>query len=242
MAAVLQIKDLKYTWPGQSTPTLDIDFLEIEAGEKVFLQGPSGSGKSTLLNLVGGVLSPQAGTIQILNQELTALSSSGRDKFRGDHLGFIFQMFNLLPYFSAVENVVLPCEFSQIKSDRVLASSGSYEEEARRLLSELKLDAKELSNKKVTELSVGQQQRVATARALMGRPDLIIADEPTSALDTNIRDSFIDLLFNECKEVGTTLLFVSHDQTLGKHFDRTLSLMELNKARASAQIEKEFSL
>lgn len=239
MVKALQIKDLKFFWPKTKRPTLEIENFEINRGERVFLQGPSGSGKSTLLNLIGGVLSPQQGQIQLLDTDLTKLSAGERDQFRGDHMGFIFQMFNLLPYFSAVENVVLPCEFSKYKSRRVLEHSKSLKDEAIRLLSELKLNPKFLTGKDVTQLSVGQQQRVATARALMGRPEFIVADEPTSALDSNIRDSFIKLLFEECKKFETTLIFVSHDLELGKVFDRIVSLKEINQAPPSYQEEEE---
>lgn len=233
MQPILKIEQLKFAWPGSQSPLLDIDSFQVNSGERVFLHGPSGSGKSTLLNLIGGVLVPQQGNIEILGTQLTGLSTPARDRFRGDHMGFIFQMFNLLPYFSAVENVVLPCEFSDYKSKRVLQQSDSLSAEAARLLSELKLDEKILAGKTVTQLSVGQQQRVATARALMGRPELIIADEPTSALDANIRNSFLKLLFEECKQFGTTLIFVSHDQAIGEKFDRTISLKEINRAASS---------
>ena len=239
MKTLLHISNLNFGWPGTKKPLLDIENFQVQSGERVFLQGPSGSGKSTLLNLIGGVLLPQEGQIEILNTQLTSLSSQKRDQFRGDHMGFIFQMFNLLPYFSAVENVMLPCEFSTYKFNNVLKHTNSLADEAHRLLSELKLDAKVLAGKNVTQLSVGQQQRVATARALMGRPELIVADEPTSALDANIRDRFLKLLFEECKKFGTTLIFVSHDQELGQKFDRIISLKEINQAAPSDQEERE---
>ena len=242
MSSILKINNLTFSWPGSDKPLLEIESFDVKKGERVFLQGPSGSGKSTLLNLFGGVLEPQQGSIEILNTELTKMSAVSRDQFRGDHMGFIFQMFNLLPYLSAVENVILPCEFSKYKQDRVLEQSSSLVEEAKRLLLELKLDPDVLTDKKVTQLSVGQQQRVATARALMGRPEIIIADEPTSALDSNIRNSFIKLLFNECEKYGTTLVFVSHDEFLGKQFDRIVSLKEINTASPSDQQEQEIKL
>ena len=138
--------------------------------------------------------------------------------------------------------MTLPCEFSKHKCNKVLQHGHSLTEEANRLLTELKLDPEVLTNKPVTQLSVGQQQRVATARALMGRPDLIIADEPTSALDSNIRSSFIKLLFEECQQFGTTLIFVSHDEGLGQKFDRIISLKEINKATPSEQEETEFEV
>ena len=238
MSNLLAIENLVFSWPGSHIPLLDIESFSVKAGERVFLQGPSGSGKSTLLNLIGGVLTPQSGKITVLDKDLTEMTALERDTFRGDYMGFIFQMFNLLPYFSASENVQLACEFSNLKRQNVIEKASSLDKEAERLLSVLKLDPKVLATKNVTQLSVGQQQRVATARALMGRPKLIIADEPTSALDSNIRNSFIKLLFSECKKFGTTLIFVSHDEVLGQNFDRIISLTEINNATPSEQQEK----
>ena len=242
MTRLLNVENLVFSWPGADKPLLEIESFAVNQGERIFLQGPSGSGKSTLLNLIGGVLLPQSGTIEVLGQDLVSLSSLARDKFRGDHMGFIFQMFNLLPYFSAIENVTLPCEFSNQKLNNVRANAESLHAEASRLLTELKLEPSLIQHKNVTQLSVGQQQRVATARALMGRPELIIADEPTSALDSDIRDSFIKLLFNECQQAGATLIFVSHDSVLGEQFDRVVSLNEINNAAPSEQQEREIVL
>ena len=214
---------------------LDIGNFEVEPGEKVFLCGPSGSGKSTLLNLIGGVLSPVSGIVSILDENLADLSSIKRDRLRGDRLGFIFQMFNLIPYLSVVENVVLPCRFSEFKKKRILEAGLTIEQEAERLLSHLRIDVDTVKDRPVTELSVGQQQRVATARALMGRPALIIADEPTSALDADTRNAFLGLLFGECQSSGSTVLFVSHDAELGKRFDRALYLNDLNRASTPSE-------
>ena len=225
----MKISELIFSWKPNEAPLLDISYFEVEPGEKVFLCGPSGSGKSTLLNLIGGVLSPVSGTLSILDENLATLSSMKRDRLRGDRLGFIFQIFNLIPYLSVVENVVLPCRFSELKKRRILEAGSTLEQEAERLLSHLRIDVDAVKNRPVTELSVGQQQRVATARALMGMPALIIADEPTSALDANARNAFIDLLFNECKNSSSTVLFVSHDAELGKKFDRTVFIKELNQ-------------
>ncbi|MEO0335547.1 MAG: ABC transporter ATP-binding protein [Pseudomonadota bacterium] len=214
---------------------MEIANFEAKKGEKVFLQGASGSGKSTLLNLIGGVLVPESGSLEVLGQNLGSLSAGARDQFRGDHMGFIFQMFNLLPYFSAEENVLLPCRFSKLKMQRVLESSDTLNEEASRLFSKLDLKADALNRSNITQLSVGQQQRVAAVRALMGKPEIIIADEPTSALDADIRDRFLDLLFGECEKFQATLIFVSHDQSLGEKFDRTVFLSEINKASRSLE-------
>ena len=166
----------------------------------------------------------------MLGQPLHRLGAVERDRFRADHVGYVFQMFNLIPYLSMVENVALPCRFSRRRRTRALARGGNLETEATRLLDHLDLGDPALRARPVTELSVGQQQRVAAARALMGAPEILIADEPTSALDADRRESFIQLLFRECQEAGLTLIFVSHDAGLEGLFDRTLRLAEINRA------------
>lgn len=219
----IEIDGLGFAWrPGEDV--LDIAELTVARGERLFVQGRSGSGKSTLLNLIGGIVLPTRGQVRLLGTSLQALGGAARDRFRADHLGVIFQLFNLLPYLSVLENVLLPCHFSAQRRQRVLARAPSLDAEAIRLLERLELPDPELWRRSVTQLSVGQQQRVAAARALMGGPEIIIADEPTSALDAQSRDAFIDLLLQECALQGTTLLFVSHDAALASRFDRTLVL------------------
>ncbi len=175
------------------------------------------------------MLLPKSGKVTVLGQHLGELSGSARDRFRAEHIGFVFQMFNLIPYLSLLENTQLPCLFSKPRMDRALTSSTSLEEEARRLLRHLELDLGELEHKPVTKLSMGQQQRVAVARALIGRPELIIADEPTSALDQDARTRFLDLLFQEAEEAGATILFVSHDASLAERFARHIPLSSINQ-------------
>lgn len=228
MGTILQVSQLVFSWPGQS-PVLDIESLALESGEKLFIAGSSGSGKSTLLSLVSGVVLPVQGDIQLLDRPITASGSAARDHFRADHIGFIFQQFNLIPYLSVIENVSLPCEFSQARRERALQKSGTLQAEAMRLLRALDL-ADTLFDHCVTALSVGEQQRVAVARALMGSPELVMADEPTSALDEDTRQHFIDLLFAECAAQGSSLIFVSHDQTLMVHFDRQILMHDINRA------------
>ncbi|GAA4033200.1 ABC transporter ATP-binding protein [Actimicrobium antarcticum] len=179
--------------------------------------------------MLGGVLAPQQGTIRLLDTDLTALSASARDRFRVDHIGFIFQQFNLIPYLSVVENTLLPCWFSTRRRARATAAGLTVREEASRLLRQLGLGP-ELRDRAVTSLSVGQQQRVAAARALIGRPEMIIADEPTSSLDAARQKDFLDLLFHECDAAQATLLFVSHDHRLATHFTREVALPDLNRA------------
>lgn len=201
-----------------------INDLVLKAGDKVFVQGPSGSGKTTLLNLVSGLLKPDTGTIRLLETDITTLSQAKCDRLRGDHLGFIFQQFNLVPYLSVLDNVLLPVKFSKRRKHLAVQEHGSELKAADDLLSRLGLSAHTTS--KVSELSVGQQQRVAAARAFMGAPDLVLADEPTSALDRANQQAFIDLLFDLAQLRKTALLFVSHDDTLPSRFDRVLDVTQ----------------
>jgi putative ABC transport system ATP-binding protein len=223
--ALLEIKDLSFTWPGQAEPVLAIDSLRIQPGERLFLRGPSGSGKSSLLALIGGLVQPQRGKLECMGEELTALSGAKRDRFRADHLGVIFQQFNLLPWLDVRANVMLPCRFSRRRTER----AGVVTEAAERLLRTMDLE-QALWTRRADQLSVGQQQRVAAARALIGQPELVLADEPTSALDSDRRDDFLDLLFAQCEEAGSALLFVSHDRSLAERFDRELDLSSVNRA------------
>ncbi|WP_424339794.1 ABC transporter ATP-binding protein [Henriciella sp.] len=230
---VIKIRELRFAWPGASAPLLDIPSFEMASRERLFLRGPSGSGKSTLLGLIAGVLEPQAGSVSVLGEDMADLSGAARDRLRADHLGVIFQMFNLVPYLSVLQNVTLPCRFSAARR-KAAEAGGTSAEEARRLLGRLGLSDEKLLARPVTELSVGQQQRVAVARALIGGPDILIADEPTSALDADARDRFIALLNEEATRSGAALLFVSHDGALASHFDRSIDLTKLNRATVTA--------
>ncbi len=229
MADLLLIDALRYTWPGDVRPVLDIEQMRLEEGEKVFLYGPSGSGKSTLLAAIGGLIRPDSGRLVFRGDDLSALSGARRDRFRAEHLGVIFQQFNLLPWLDVRANVMLPCRFSAARSRR----TGEVRAAAERLLQGMDLD-RSLWARRADQLSVGQQQRVAAARALIGRPALILADEPTSSLDSDRRQSFLDLLFAQIRAAESTLLFVSHDRELAARFDRSLDLTEINAAGVSA--------
>jgi putative ABC transport system ATP-binding protein len=228
--AAVRLEALRFRWGSGQHPVLVIDELRVARGERVYVEGPSGSGKSTLLALLAGVAVPEAGEVEVLGKRLDRLSAAGRDRFRAHHIGYMFQQFNLIPYLSMVENVLLPCRFSRQRRTAVRRRSSTLEAEALRLLAHLDLGDEVLRSRPVTALSVGQQQRVAVARALRGSPGLVIADEPTSALDADRRESFLRLLFAECAESGATLVFVSHDAALERLFDRTLRLAELNRA------------
>jgi putative ABC transport system ATP-binding protein len=214
---VVALDALRFRWPGAVEDLLRIPSLAVAPGESVFLEGASGSGKTTLLNLVAGVLTPDAGTVRLLGRDLAAVSGGRRDALRADHVGFVFQLFNLLPYLSVTENVLLPTRFSRRRAERA-AASRTPAAEAERLLEALGLDAAARGARDVTALSVGQQQRVALARGLIGRPELMVADEPTSALDADARDDFLALLDAERAAAGAALLFVSHDAALAPRF------------------------
>jgi putative ABC transport system ATP-binding protein len=226
---VLEINDLSYAWPGAAASPLNVPLLQIEAGRSVFLYGPSGCGKSTLLGLLAGVLVAQHGRVNFLGQDWAALRGGARDARRADHVGVIFQQFNLLPYLSVLDNVLLPCRFSALRARRCV---GSPRAAAQELLEHVALPAA-LWQRPAAKLSVGQQQRVAAARALIGAPELVLADEPTSALDAALRDDFMHLLLGQCRASGSTLVFVSHDERLAAQFDERLSLPALMQAVAA---------
>jgi len=227
---LLKVENLRFRWLSGQRDVMDIPELAIQKGERVFIKGESGSGKTTLLSLLGGINLPDSGLINVLGTDVSQLKQSRRDQFRADHIGFVFQLFNLIPYLSVIDNITLACEFSSRRKAKALSKSRTLEDEAYRLLSHLQLQDSRLLNKSVSELSVGQQQRVAAARALIGSPELIIADEPTSALDADTREHFLNLLLSECGYSGSTVLFVSHDRGLENAFDRSILLSELNRA------------
>jgi putative ABC transport system ATP-binding protein len=226
-AVALQVQGLRYRWPGAAADTLQIDSLALATGEHVFLRGPSGCGKSTLLSLCAGVLLPGRGTVALLGRDWAGFSASGRDRHRADHLGYVFQQFNLLPYLSVLDNVRLPLRFSAARARRAAPDA------AEQLLARTGLP-RPLWTQRADRLSVGQQQRVAAARALIGAPGVVIADEPTSALDEDLREAFMALLLDSCRAAGSALLFVSHDARLAQRFDRLVDLPAINLALGRA--------
>ena len=223
---LIELNQLEFYWPQQQTAVLKVDALPVEKNQHSFIRGDSGSGKTTLLNLLCGIHIATKGSVSVLGQDLTIMDNQQRDRFRGEHLGVIFQQFNLLPFLSVKDNIVLPCGFSKQR----LAKVADAEQEVERLLDALDLPPS-LANKNITELSVGQQQRVAVCRALIGSPELIIADEPTSALDTKNRDRFLQLLFQEADKNNSTVVFVSHDEQIAYHFPRVIELSDYNQAK-----------
>ena len=230
---MIEITDLRYAWPRAGRDCVAIDRLTFAAGSTTFLHGPSGCGKSTLLGLLAGVLLPQAGRVSLLGTDWGSLSGARRDAFRADHVGYIFQQFNLLPYLSLVDNVLLPCRFSATRRERAARASGTAQTAAESLLQRVGLPAA-LWQARASDISVGQQQRVAAARALIGAPEVVIADEPTSSLDAALRDDFMALLLGSCRAAGSTLVFVSHDERLAERFDARVSLPQINRAAAEA--------
>lgn len=225
---VIRARDLAFHWPG-ADEHLHFPDLELNADEHLFLRGPSGSGKSTLLSMLAGLSLPDQGKLHFRDTAMTQLNRRARDRLRADQFGVIFQQFNLMPYLSVMDNVTLPCRLSKPRAGRAMPSP---EAEARQLLGALDV-GEELWRRPVPRLSVGQQQRVACARALIGRPALVLADEPTSALDADNRDRFLTLLMSQCRASGAALIFVSHDAGLADAFDRGLDLGQPGKTEAS---------
>ncbi|MCW8914764.1 MAG: ABC transporter ATP-binding protein [Magnetovibrio sp.] len=225
---LVEVSNLRFRWLRKGTDILSIENLTVQKGERLFVKGNSGSGKTTLLNIIAGIITPQNGSVKILDETISSMSSWKRDGFRAQHIGIVFQIFNLIPYLSLVDNVILPCHFSAPRRKRALERSSTLIEEASRLLEHLGLDINNLADQPVSRLSVGQQQRVAVARALMGGPELVIADEPTSALDANARSAFLKLLFREVEDSNASLIFVSHDASLEPYFERSIHLDKIN--------------
>lgn len=225
----VQLRNLRkdYVAPdGSSLRVVDVAEFDLGDGEQLALVGSSGSGKTTLLNLIAGILAPDTGTIRFrlhgshpVDVELTALSEAQRDAFRGRHLGFIFQTHHLLPGFTALENVLLGMSFTGRAPDRAWA---------RHLLGEVGLSDR--LHHRPGRLSVGQQQRVAVARALANRPQLVLADEPTGALDPVHARQVLALIRRLCDEVSAGLLLVSHDPAITGELQRQVSLADLNRA------------
>lgn len=227
-APILELTSVDYHWPGQAAFGLRIPHLSVATGETVLLLGESGSGKSTLLSLICGTITPQSGTVHVAGTDITALSAGQRDRFRSDHIGLIFQQFNLLPYASVIDNILLPLQFAPQRRKRIPDARTA----AATLIQSLGLHH-DLLTARAGTLSVGQQQRVAAARALIGTPPVIIADEPTSSLDAATQTTFLNLLFTQAKAHTTTLLMVSHDARLASQFDRVIQLSDITQPQAT---------
>lgn len=221
-APVIDLTEITFGWPGERF-SLSVRAFSIPAGQTVLLLGESGSGKSTLLSLICGIALPRTGRVSVMGQDLSKLSARRRDRFRADKLGIIFQMFNLLPYASALDNVRVPLRFSRERRNKCRDERAA----ALALTSALGLPEALVAHGPASSLSVGQQQRVAVARALIGGPPIVIADEPTSSLDAGAQAGFLDLVFGQIREAGATLLMVSHDERLACRFDRVVHLNDI---------------
>lgn len=220
--SIIKIDTVKFYWSKKSNFKIFVPNLEIKKGEKVLLLGESGSGKTTILSLICGFLNPLSGNIFINGKTINQLSSKTKDEYRADNIGIIFQQFNLLPYANVVDNVLLPLYFSKVRSNNV----PNKREKVIELFKQLRLPD-DIIQFKASSLSMGQQQRVAVARALIGNPSLIIADEPTSSLDADAQKIFLDLMFEQISENNSTLLMVSHDRSLSGQFDRLVDINEI---------------
>lgn len=224
----LNIKDLVKTFDlpggGGSLTVLDVPRFEIADSEQVVMIGESGGGKTTLLHLIAGLLAADSGSINVNGTELTKLSEQGRDRFRASVIGYVFQTFNLLPAFTALENVRLGMTFGHSRHDIARAMN---------LLDRVGLADR--ADYKPGQLSVGQQQRVAIARSLAGKPKLLLADEPTANVDPISAESVLDLIQDSCKEEGIALLMVTHSMEVAGRFERVDRLEEINRAFAKNQ-------
>ena len=227
---ILDFEGVRFSWTERPFFSLAVRAMALDAGTALLVLGESGSGKSTLLSLICGTITPQTGRIRVAGTDLTALSGAARDRFRAEQIGVIFQQFNLLPFGSVADNICLPLRFAPKRRRR----AGNTSIEVATLLSALNLP-QEIRTAKARNLSIGQQQRVAVARALIGQPPLIIADEPTSALDADTQAAFLDLLFAQIAANGQSLLMVSHDSRLADRFDSAVRMEDIADIdRASA--------
>ena len=220
--SIVKIESLRFQWSKNNNFKIFVPKLEVGRGKKVLFLGESGSGKTTLLSLICGFLEPLSGSISINDKIISNLTSTNKDAYRSDNIGIIFQQFNLLPYANVIDNIVLPLYFSKQRSKKVENKINA----AMNLCDQLRLP-ESILNQKASNLSVGQQQRVAVARALIGSPSIIVADEPTSSLDTEAQELFLDLMFDQISKNSSTLLMVSHDKSLTNYFDQVIDINEI---------------
>jgi len=224
MSPLLEIQDLHKSFvspEGERTTIIHVSHFEMQAGEQIALQGRSGSGKTTLLNLIAGILQADAGAIMLEGREISALSESDRDRMRGQNIGYIFQTFNLMSGYTALENVELAMRFGR----------GLRRIFAKELLERAGL--RDRMHYRPAQLSVGQQQRVAVARALANHPKLVLADEPTGNLDAHHAAQALLLIQEICRENNAALLLVSHDPAIHQHCARVQQLADLNRVKYS---------
>ena len=221
---IVSVTNLKVSFPTDTgvLTVLDIPSWRVEQGAQVAVSGPSGSGKSTFLNVLAGLIRPDHGSVAVCGVELSDLGETGRDRFRARHIGYIHQDFNLLPGYTALENVLLGMSFSRHRPDRG---------RARALLGDMGLGHR--LDHYPSRMSVGEQQRAAIARALAKAPELILADEPTGSLDPRRTAEVLSLLGSSCREHGCTLILVSHEAGVASLFDGWIDFRVLNRADLS---------
>ncbi len=230
METILEIKGLRKSfvnYEGQKIPTVDIQQFNLYKKEQVAIEGLSGSGKTTFLNLVAGILRPDEGQIFFEKEDVAILSESRRDLWRAQNIGYVFQTFNLLQGYSALENVILGMAFGK----------GIHKDFALALLKRVNL-AKHIHSKP-RQMSIGQQQRVAVARALANKPKLVLADEPTGNLDRTHARETISLIQEVCAENGAALLLVSHDHGVLGKLKRVIKMSDVNRAGLPVEAERE---
>lgn len=222
----VKVKDLKMAFHGYNS--VDVPSLEIRSGEAVLLFGENGSGKTTLFRLLAGLQRPDSGELQILGRDLNKMKGRAKDDFRGDHIGYIFQSPHIIPYLTALENILLPCGFSSRKREITDSGEVSREYEAYQLMARLKVEDPSRLRHKADQLSKGLQQRIAVARALIGNPKLILADEPASAMGSYSQRLVYELMINHARETDATLICISHNKELDPLFDRKLNMKDIN--------------
>lgn len=218
----IELKDVRFRWPGRASFSIFVPEFTVKPGETVLLLGESGSGKSTLLSLICGTTLADQGVVNVGGVDPKTLSGWSRDQFRAEQIGVVFQQFNLLPFGSVIDNILLPLRFAPKRKARC----DNPKQAAETLCHALGLP-EGITKTKAATLSVGQQQRVAVARALIGQPPVLIADEPTSSLDETAQATFLDLMFDQVQAQGSTLLMVSHDPRLADRFDRVVRMSDI---------------
>lgn len=226
----IAIKNLSFAYRGAEGFAFHTPELQLSRGRTYLLLGPSGSGKSTFLNLLAGILQPQCGSLEIAGQNMTDIGVAQMDRFRGEHIGFIFQSLNLIPWLSVKDNIALGLAFAPKRRQSISGDVGQAIEE---LAQAMNIEATLMATP-AGQLSIGQQQRVAAARSLIGAPDVILADEPSSALDEANTKAFFDLLMARLDRARQTLLVVSHDTRLAGYFDEVLSIENIIRQVATS--------
>ncbi len=224
---MIKVQDLRleYSTREETLQVIDIPHWSVEKGRQIAIFGPSGSGKSTLLHILAGVLVPSSGRVEVCGEEISQMSEAQRDAFRARRIGYVFQNFNLLQGYSALDNVLMGMTFCSVKPDRKLAKS---------LLDHVGIGAR--IKHTPSEMSLGEQQRVAIARALAKKPEVVLADEPTGSLDPRNKAQVVKLLRSMCEEQGSTLILVSHEMDIIAQFERQVRFADINRTCEEVEV------